>query len=233
MGQWGFHSDEGDAAMDGVGEIKIKCGIVADSDAEEFEDIEDAQKLADAQDSALLHKETARFYDHSVVSTTISFLRDGFRVPEDVLDIVEERLEGLDDEDHASFSDPAARAAAVAKELEMVRAARRNGGRLEPEQRGHAKGLFETLASKEDPEGYAEAVQAAQDAREASVIPGADEVPRSPFVWLDSAKIGTLGRVAKALKIQGANERADVVRAIKAHPNRWLARRFAPYHRGV
>ena len=57
------------------------------------------------------------------------------------------------------------------------------------------------------------------------------ECSNAGFPHPQHSKHHFLRRVAKALEIEGASERADVVRAIKAHPNRWLARRFAPYRR--
>ena len=77
----------------------------------------------------------------------------------------------------------------------------------------------------EEPHGKREPDRAE---RERSVIPDA---PLPPFGWLDTAGLKIVVQAAKQLGVPRTTgaEKQEVVAAIKKHPKRWYARRFAPY----
>ena len=228
MGAWGAGSDENDHAADAVAEIHDVCDLYADDEGTPRK----GQALADAQDAALLSGD-ATWYASSVTGAIVSLLRDGYRVPRDPLEYAEKALRAEDVGAAANgWADGGAeRTKAIAAELELIAAAKANANQLPVAQRDpHAsKGLIDTILSKEDPDAYEEAVQAERAKLERSVIPAAPPPP--PFGWLDAAAPKGVAQVAKHLGVRCTGmEKHEVVGAIKAHPKRWHARRFAPYH---
>ena len=226
MGTWGVGSDENDAAADAVCFVKDAYGLYADAD--EGTPLEGAA-LADAQDAALLSGE-GRWMADGLVGSVVALLREGFRVPEDVLEHAEEALRSEDVAAAGWCDNGAGRTAAIAAELQQIAAAKANDNQLPVELRDkHAsKGLVETIASKQDPGAYEEAVQAERAERESSVIPTA---PPQPFGWLDAAGLKVVVQAAKHLGVRrDGMEKQEVVEAIKKHPKRGYVRRFAPYY---
>ena len=227
MGVWGAGSDENDHTADALAEISVDCGLYAD--AEEGTPLK-GQALADAQDAALLGGD-ATWYKSSITGAIVSLLRDGYRVPRDVLERAEKALRDEDVKTGGWCDGGAERTKAIADELELLAAAKVHGDQLpvalcDP----HASnGRIETILSMEDPVAYEEAVQAERAELERSVIPAAPPPP--PFDWLDAAPLKGVAQVAKHLGMRcNRMEKHEVVGAIKTHPKRWHARRFAPYY---
>ena len=235
MGAWGVGSDENDHAADALADIASVRGLYAD--AEEETPLE-GQALIDAQDAALLCDDAPWYALGLEVGSVVSLLRDGFRVPRDLLERVEDTLRGEDVDAATWYDGGEARKKAIAAELGLLAAARANGNQLPVElrdkhQHAASKGSLETIAGNQDPAAAhgKEAVREERAERErerAAVVPAAPSP--QPFGWLDTAGLNVVGRVAKHLGVPHAGmEKHEVVGAIKTHPKRWHARRFAPY----
>ena len=92
MGAWGVNSDENDSASDAIDGIKNGCGLYADAD--EMSPLE-GQALADAQDAALLTRDVP-WKAEGLVGSVMALLREGFRVPSDMIDRAKEELSDED-----------------------------------------------------------------------------------------------------------------------------------------
>ena len=225
MGVWGVGSDENDGAADAICFTKDSYGLYANAD--EGTPLEGAA-LADAQDAALLSGE-GQFMEHGLPGSVMALLREGYRVPQEVLEEAEEELRSEDVAAAGWYDGGEERSKAIEAELALMSAARANDNQLPTQLRDrHAsKSLIETIVSKKDPEGCGEAVQAERAERENSVIP---TLPPPPFGWLDEAGLNVVVNAAKHIGVRRDGlEKHEVVGAIKAHSKRWNVRRFAPY----
>jgi len=228
MGCWGAHSDENDNAADDTIDVKIANCLYVDAD--ECVPLE-GQALADAKDAALLAPDVK----YGFFGTILGFLSDGYRLSESALDEAEEALRAEEVADASWYDAGVSRRAAIVEELDLIKAARANGGQVPPEalEGCESKGLFETILERT----VQEEAGGSDAASEHSVIKGphgeeeaAGGLP-PPFAWLDGAPIKTLVRVCKAVGVSLAagGEKSEMVAAIKVHPDRWKARNEAPY----
>jgi hypothetical protein len=225
MGFWGVNSDENDHTQDALIEIKVECKLYSNED-----DLTplDGQAKVDAHDSALMTdnvpwpKSDAYDTPSAFVGSVISLLKEGFRIPIDILKKTETGLRS--EKVGEGWSQD--RTHAIMEELKLIDAAKQHHNMLPQElcDANTSKGLMETLVSKVDPDGYQAFMQGFNEKKGVS----AESPP--PFAWLDSTSTKDISKGAKHLGINYSGMgRNEIVCEMKSHQNRWRLKRFAPY----